>query len=288
MSYENPKIPEGINVSQENPLKEFLWLSIAAIGIVVLLVAILSLTAGFIAPYVPFETEKSLSQPLVDHLIDPASQDSQHLEIQTYLQSLADKLAMAQNLPDDMRVVIHYVDSDVVNAMATVGGHILMYRGLLEKLPHENALSMVMAHEIAHIKHRDPLISLGRGVTFFMLLSALTGFGDAGMLDGILGHAGILTSLKFNRDQETQADSEAIRTLENYYGHLSGANALFEILETETGGDSTPEFLRSHPRTENRIKGIKAIQSKQGQNNDRHHHQLPEVIRRLRPKIQSE
>lgn len=282
MSYENRQVPEGINVSQEHPLKEFFWLTAAAIGIVVVVVVILSLSAEFLAPYVPFETEKSLSKIVTNQLTDPAPQAPEHMEIQHYLQSLSERLSAVQGLPNAMSITIHYVDSEVVNAMATLGGHILIYRGLLEKLPHENALSMVMAHEIAHIKHRDPLIALGRGVTFLMLFSALTGFGDTNLLDGLLGQAGMLTTLKFNRDQETAADREAIRTLENFYGHVSGADALFEILETAGDKTETPEFMRSHPHTEERINEIKAFQTTHGFNGDRSFTELPEVIQQIK------
>ena len=59
---------------------------------------------------------------------------------------------------------MHYDASDTVNAFATLGGHVVIYRGLLEKLPNENVVAMVVAHEIAHIKHRDPVAALGRGV----------------------------------------------------------------------------------------------------------------------------
>ncbi len=256
MSYENPKIPEGINVSKEHPLKEFGYLFIGAILIVVVLVVGLSISAKYLASYVPFETELALSGYVQDELGNMQSLDADQLKIQAYLQDLADKLAVSQHLPKDFKITVHYVDDDLVNAFATLGGHVLIFRGLLQKMPHENALSMVMAHEIAHVKHRDPLVSLGRGVTIMLLLSTVTGFSDSGFVGDMLGQAGMVTTLSFGRDQETDADSEAMDTLQRQYHHLDGAAALFESLLKQEHGYSPPAFLRTHPLTQDRIDRI--------------------------------
>ena len=256
MNYENPKIPEGINVSKEHPLKEFGYLFTGAILIVVVLVTGLSLSAKYLVSYVPFETESALSGYVQDELENMQSLDADQLKIQAYLQDLADQLAVSQNLPEDFKITVHYVDDDLVNAFATLGGHVLIFRGLLQKMPHENALSMVMAHEIAHVKHRDPLVSLGRGVTMMLLLSTVTGFSDSGFVADMLGQAGMVTSLSFGRDQETDADSEAMHTLQRHYHHLDGAAALFELLIKQEHGYSPPAFMRTHPLTQDRINRI--------------------------------
>ena len=287
MSYENPKIPEGINVSKEHPLKEFAYLFVAAFGIVIILVVVLSLSAEYLAPYVPFESEVAMSKSLQDELEKLQTVGPQQAKIQTYLQALADQLADSQNLPKNMHVTIHYVDDDLVNAFATLGGHILIYRGLLAKLPHENALSMVMAHEIAHIKHRDPLISVGRGVTLMLVLSAITGFGDSGFIGDLLGQAGLITTFSFGREQETSADLEAMDTLQQYYQHLDGAAALFEMLIKEEGGFSAPAFLRTHPLTRDRIERIGQRAAAIQRSNDVKLVQLPQIIKNLQDKPSS-
>ena len=127
------------------------------------LVLVLSLLASWLVKFVPFSVEQQLAQQVITQL--PAQQQTdKHQQIQTYLQQLADRLVANAPLPEGMSITVHYVDDDTVNAAATLGGHVLMFRGLLERLPNENALAMVMAHEIAHVRHRDPMMSLGRGV----------------------------------------------------------------------------------------------------------------------------
>lgn len=244
----NPKIPEGINTSDEHPLREFAWLLGGVIGLALLIVVVLTLLAQTLTRYIPFEYEVALLSRF-------ESTQPTTSPIQTYLQSLADRIAEAQELPEDMVITVHYVDTDEVNAFATLGGHIVIFRGLLEKMPSENALAMVIAHEIAHIKHRDPIVALGRAVTIGVALAALAGVASDSAAR-IIGNTGIMTSLTFNRGQERAADDVALASLVATYGHAGDAGALFEILRTDENGVVVPEFMLTHPHTQSRIARI--------------------------------
>lgn len=212
-------------------------------------VALLSVSASFLAQYVPFAYELQISEQY-------SRESEQHPEQEKYLNALAGRLIAVMGLPEGMKIRVHYSDADIVNAFATLGGNIMMYRGLLEKLPNENAIAMVLAHEIAHIKHRDPLASLGRGATVGIFMSVL-GLQDAGSL---LGKAGLFTLLKFNRDMENEADKAALEALQLLYGHVEGARALFDVIEQvrheEGESGHQIQFLLTHPLGENRIKRI--------------------------------
>ncbi len=261
MSYENREIPEGINVSDTHPLKEFVWLLLAAAGIIISAILILSYMAESLVRYVPFETERSIAATLEQQYTDsvPLDLTSAQQKTQAYLQTLSNTLAAHQKLPEGMVITVHYIDDDTVNAFATIGGHIVIFAGLLKKVPHENALSMVLAHEIAHIKHRDPLVSIGRGLTVFLAMSSIAGISNNTIAGQFLEQTGLLTSLSFSRQQEAAADKEAFQTLQSYYGHLEGAADLFEVLKQAEGGHKTFSFFRSHPLTEERIKAIDAF-----------------------------
>ena len=179
MEYENRTVPEGINVSEEHPLKDF-FILVFGLGLaVVVLVVVLSFSAGWLVQFVPFETEVMLAEEFsFSEFMELEAQqekqdENQQDKISAYLQNLANQLAIAQQLPDGMRITVHYIDSDTVNAFATLGGNVFMFRGLIEKLPNENALAMILAHEIAHIKHRDPMVAAGRGLTVALALASL-------------------------------------------------------------------------------------------------------------------
>lgn len=260
LEYSNPEIPEGINTSKTHPLKEFLWLTgsvMAAIGILVL---VLVLFADALTAYIPFSIEQKIT-------LSGAEASTEEGPLPDYLQSLADRIVKAEDLPEDMKITIHYLDDDTINAFATLGGHVFFFRGLLEKLPNENALAMLMAHEIAHIKHRHPIRSLGRGVIIGLALSVIsTSAGDA-IIESFLGKTGYLTILKYSRDMEVQADKTAIQALKSIYGHVSGADELFKILLKEAGKLEPPVFFSTHPLTEDRIYEIKIHASKHSTQN---------------------
>jgi predicted Zn-dependent protease len=202
--------------------------------------------------------------------------------VTAYLQQLAERLAAAENLPAEMRVTVHYVDRDIVNAFATLGGHVVVFRGLLEKMPDENALAMVLAHEIAHVKHRHPIQALGRGVVLGVALSIVTSATGSQSLGSVLGDAGLLTVLSFNRAQEEEADHAALAALARHYGHVAGADTFFSMVEQlpeRVGKQNVPTFLSTHPLSRKRIDNLHAVARRNGWRFDRPVVPLPDAVR---------
>jgi predicted Zn-dependent protease len=260
MDYSNPEIPEGINTSKQHPLKDFFVLSAGVLGGIALCAFLLGLFAERLAIYIPFSIEQQLMQN-----IDGTDAEKNNSEVQIYLDELSNNLLPHIDLPEDITITINYIDEPIENAYATLAGHISIYRGLIELLPNENALAMVIAHEIAHIKHRDPVVALGRGVVVGLFLTAIAGTSTDRFVSSVISNTGTLTVLGFNRNQERRADEIAFRALAAYYGHVNGADTLFKVfLKTEDQYDShTPEFFSTHPLSDNRINDIQ----KQADNN---------------------
>ncbi|MEJ2094565.1 MAG: M48 family metalloprotease, partial [Gammaproteobacteria bacterium] len=195
MDYSNPEIPEGINTSKEHPLKDF-FILLASAGILIsLAVLILSLITEQLASRIPFSMEMELVNR--SNFVEQDISD----RVTVYLQALADELEPYMDTPEGIQYTLHHSNSKVKNAYATLGGHIYIFQGLIEELPSENALAMVVAHEMAHIKHRHPVIALGRGVVIGLFLAGLAGFSGDQLVGQIVNNTGMLTLLKFNRDQ---------------------------------------------------------------------------------------
>ncbi|VAX10286.1 hypothetical protein MNBD_GAMMA25-60 [hydrothermal vent metagenome] len=210
-------------------IRKFLTLSFGIVAVVVGLGMAVFTSIDELATLVPFEIEQSLSRPYADIL--PRASSSTGM-MGDYLQSLADKLIAVQDLPAGMQVSVHYVDSDEISAFSTVGGNIFIFRGMLEKLPHENALMMLLAHEIAHIKYRHPLKGLGKGVVASLMLSMLFGTAYSDTVDKVFHDAGLLTVLKFSQPQEIIADEEGMRIYYQYYRHRNGISDLYRVVES--------------------------------------------------------
>lgn len=258
MKYENPDIRENINTSKENPLKEFSTLLISAIVIVFLISIALSFGGSWLAGKIPYSTEAKVAS-LYDVSIHSDNKDYQ--ELAHYLQQLADKISKAQKLPEEMKVTIHYMDSDTMNAFATIGANVFMYRGLLEKLPNENTLVTLLSHEIAHVKYRHPIKSLGGGIAVAIAMTTISTSTDS----QILGDAGLLSTLHFSREMEQQSDLEAMQTLHTIYGHLNGGAELFRIFHNareKMEVDEPAEFFSTHPLDDKRIKSFSTVAEK--------------------------
>jgi len=246
MEYSNPELPEGINTSKEHPLKEFVILSVGLLATVFIVISILIVIVDNFADKIPFEYEKDL----------PISSFIENLEVEklpTYLDKVTQKVLASFDLPEKMKITFHYVNEDTVNAFATLGGHIVLYRGLLEKLKYEDELAMVISHEIAHIKYRHPILSVSHGIVVGVVLTAISSSTGNSIVNDMVGQTGMASLMRFSRDYEYQADKDAISSLIKIYGHADGALGLFDVFNSEFGDDSSFEFLATHPLTENRI-----------------------------------
>lgn len=252
-SYENPTVREGINVSPHSGLAEFLKLSAAlAAGIVAL---VLALTWGFrwLAPAIPFHWEHYIAAPVAAQL-GPSEQPAK----QQYLQALAEQLAKHMDFPANMPIQVHWLGSTEPNAFATVGGHIAIHQGLIDSIHSENGLAMVIAHELAHVRQRDPLVSAGSGLVLAASMAMLLGSGS----ESIVGRSSAaLTQLQFSRKQEQAADAAALEALRSHYGHLHGADEFFTAMLGQSESLAKRprlEFLQTHPDTGQRAERIQA------------------------------
>ena len=246
MEYSNPELPEGINTSKEHPLKEFFLLTVGLLTVVFIVISILILIVDNFADKIPFEMEKELP---ISSFIDNLEKE----KLPPYLDKVTQKVLNTFELPEDMKITFHYVNDDTVNAFATLGGHIVLYRGLIEKLKYEDELAMVIAHEIAHVKYRHPILSTSHGIVVGIVLSALSGSSGNTGINDLMGSTGMASLMRFSRDFEYQADEDAINSLIKLYGHAEGALGLFAVFNSISGAMPSFEFLATHPLTSNRI-----------------------------------
>lgn len=251
MSYENPQLPHDVNVSPDNPVAEFLWLLAAVVLLGAALFGTLYVSGGWLARFIPFGVELAWSHgDAADVTVPDPLEAEGDAAVRTYLQALLDRLAAGMDLPEGMIVEAHYADHEVPNAFALLGGRIVVTRGLYERMPSENALAMVLAHEIAHIRARDPISALG-GVAAVQIVLVLLGR-DAANLTPYIAYA---VHAGYSRSAERRADALALDAVRRLYGHAGGTAATFEILRDyqEREGVNVPSLLSTHPADADRI-----------------------------------
>ncbi len=197
-------------------------------------------------------------------------------EIQFYIQDLGQRLLTRAEGPD-FQYNFFVVDNHNINAFAMPGGNIGIYTGLIVRTQSESELAGVMAHEIAHVTQRHIARriedSRGSGLrTLGMLMAAIL----VGMADPELGGAAAMTGmagtvqeqLNYSRNHEREADNIGMRILVDAGLDPEGMPRFFERLQQATQFQSRPpEFLSTHPVTENRIADSRARAQGYGQRN---------------------
>lgn len=258
MRLENPPQPEQYDPDAEQPFRELVILLLSVLAIALVATAALAWLAGVLAPRLPFSVER-------DFMDGKVTVDSRYANESAELQRLADRLGVAMGLDPDMKLTLRYSDDLTVNAYATLGGHIVVHRGLISRVGSENALAAVVAHEIAHIRHRHPAAAAGRGVTIGLALTVLSSAVGNRVSEMIVGTTGMGVLMSYSREQETAADEDALRAVAKLYGHLGAAADLFETLKkANPGAESGFEILRSHPFSDRRIEHVREFAARNG------------------------
>lgn len=277
MKFKNVPVPEGINVSRHNPLWDLFLLAAGAIGLFAVLVTAAYLMGGALARHMPVSWENALADSLIESISDTTdgtldvigetvATDPAAQAVRSELQALADRLSARMELPENLQVTVHYLEDEPVNAFATLGGHLFFNRGLLERLPNENALAMVMAHEIAHAANRDPIASVGGGLLLQLALAVVLG-STPDSLENLLFGPNALLLMAFSREAEQRADRDGLAALAALYGHVADAGWLFETILEELAVSDTgepPALLNTHPLSRDRIAALDALAASQG------------------------
>ncbi len=272
MIYETPELPEHVNAPTTKPVREFVGILIAVVAVIGTLCAVVWWSASWLARQTPFGWETEL---VGETILGPfeAETDSERT---LALREIAERLRVVMALPVDMPIRVHYSPSEVPNAFATLGGHIVITRGLIDLVDSENALAMVLAHEIAHVEHRDPIGSLGGGLALGLLIASITGGGT-----DVTAIGASLTQLSFSRKQEYAADTAALDALQALYGHTAGAEQFFaKVQDIDPVSGAIPSFLSTHPHAADRLQRIVERQSMEP--TERPQTPLPEALQALR------
>lgn len=280
-SYANRQPDESVNYSTEHPLSEFAWLAGGVLASVALCFALVVGFAGVLASRIPFDVERDVARQ-IEGFWCPRSISAEGRKAQETLSAIADRLAKAMPEAGGITVSVYLDERPIVNAAATLGGNIVVFRGLLEKLESEDAVAMVLAHEIAHAAFRHPASHLGRGVSMYLLMAALSSATGSTVGAQMFQMAGQLPVLKYGRDQESEADAAAVAALVSVYGHAGGAMDVFRVFSSAASRTEGVEFLQTHPLTSHRTDEVGKIARKNGWAIDGGRRPLPDSIRSLR------
>jgi beta-barrel assembly-enhancing protease len=147
------------------------------------------------------------------------------------------------------RFEITVIRNETVNAMALPGGSVIVYTGLLKQADSAEEVAGVLAHELSHVILRHGLEGMVQSVGLMTVVMVVLG-NQQGLI-GALERLGMqMTTLRFSRQKETEADLHGLQLLHQAHISPAGMIAFFERLAKNEG---TPmALLSTHPMSAER------------------------------------
>jgi predicted Zn-dependent protease len=154
---------------------------------------------------------------------------------------------------------VNLLGGQQINAFCMPGGKIAFYVGILQKLQlSDDEVGTIMGHEVAHALREHARERMGKTAATRIgagVLSSLLGLGGAG--DALLNMGGQLLTLRFSREDETEADLVGMDlAARSGYDPGAGVTLWQKMLAASKG--APPQFLSTHPAGETRIRDIQA------------------------------
>jgi predicted Zn-dependent protease len=180
-------------------------------------------------------------------------------------------MAAENNLPspklaETFQWSVAVLQSDQANAFCLPGGKMAVYTGLIPVAQNNDAMAIVMGHEIAHalLRHgsqrmaQQKLVQMGQ-----MAAGVALGGMDPGQQQMIMSALGAGTKygavLPFGRSHETQADEVGLMLAAAACYNPKEAVPLWERMSELNGGQRPPEFSSTHPDPANRIAHLQSL-----------------------------
>jgi predicted Zn-dependent protease len=187
----------------------------------------------------------------------------QDAEINRYINVLGDSIA---NLADErgLDYQFYIVNDASVNAFAVPGGFIYVNRGLIDRTTNLSQLAGVLGHEIGHVvrRHSVQQMEKAQGANIGVMLGCtLLQVCGSQAAQAAINVGGSALFAKFGRDDEREADEEAVKNVVRAGIHPRGIPEMFQILlnERTSNPGALEGWFATHPGEEDRIRETSAM-----------------------------
>jgi predicted Zn-dependent protease len=154
---------------------------------------------------------------------------------------------------------VSLIGSKELNAFCMPGGKIAFYLGILQTLQlSDDEVAMIMGHEMAHALREHARERMGKQTATRGLIELGSAvFGLGGLARSGLDIGGQLLTLKYGRDDESEADLVGMELAARAgYNPRAGVSLWQKMAEASKG--APPQFLSTHPSSSTRIQDIEA------------------------------
>lgn len=190
--------------------------------------------------------------------------------LNTYVNQIGQSLVLASDVPLTYGGY-HFavLDSEEANALSCPGGLIFITWGMLKKAKNEEEMAAILAHEVAHVNHRDGIASISQArwaqVAASLGKDAAKEWGGADLSKLTSLFAGSVDDVVktlivngYGRDQELIADSSAMIFMRRLgYDPTSLADLLGRMAKEQTGSKGRGIFA-THPGMAERLGAVRS------------------------------
>lgn len=183
-------------------------------------------------PLIPDNYAKRLGRGLVAQVTDMFGGVCTERAGQDALQKMTERLLAGSEIRH--RIEVRVINTEIVNALAAPGGHVLVFDGLIQEAESSEEVAGVLAHELGHVIHKHSLESLSRSLGAQFVLTSMMG--------GMAGDtSSLLLSTSFSRDAEREADDAAVSILSSAGVDAEPFAAFFDRLSASGLDDADEE-----------------------------------------------
>ena len=159
----------------------------------------------------------------------------------------------AQAPDSPYRFQVSVVRNDVVNAFALPGGYVVVFTGLIQKAESGEEVAGVLGHEISHVLERHGMERIVKQLGLAAIVTII--LGDQQGLIGLAQQVGMeLVTLRFSREQETEADLSGLTLLHKAGIAPDGMIRFFDRLSEQD--KNQVELFSTHPMSASRAKRL--------------------------------
>lgn len=205
-----------------------------------------------------FEQEKTLGEWLLPSIKKDLLIQENHPS-QKKIEDLTKLLQDQTKELKPLKIDVYISQKTDINAFALPGGIIVLNQGLIKSAESTEEIIGVLAHELAHIERRHLVKSMaGRlgNLAGIMLLTLFVGTDAIGVISSVNN----LVTLKYSREDESEADARGFEFLANANVSATGMiNFFTKLSKKENSIEQAMSVLSTHPMSLERVEKLNIL-----------------------------
>jgi predicted Zn-dependent protease len=157
---------------------------------------------------------------------------------------------------------VNVIQSDQANAFCLPGGKMAVYTGLVPVAQNQDAMAVVMGHEIAHalLRHGAQRMAQQKLTQVGQMAGAMSGMDPQQQM--VMAAMGYGYLLPYARKHETEADVVGLMLAAAACFNPEESVPRWERMSAASGGQAPPEFSSTHPNPGTRIQNLQSLMPK--------------------------